>query len=289
MSVARAEYGEIFDRGYLHYDGPRQGRAQGIWALTRYSMARALGLRRSWTAKIIPILLYGAAAIPVLISIGIQAFVPQFAFLDYAAYFGAIFLLVGMFVALAAPEMVSSDRHDRLLPLYFSRPIGRTGYVLAKVLATGLLTLSISLVPAAVLWLGTGLLADDPVGAMRADLDDLGKIVLAGTGIAFYLGSIGLAIASFTSRKAVAVGIIIVGFVVSESLSVAIDEAFGDEGLARWSFALSPSRTIAAMVGGLFEMPDFTVNASLTEAVGVMAAVTALCLLIMFAWYQRRD
>jgi ATP-binding cassette, subfamily C, bacterial CydD len=30
-----------------------------------------------------------------------EAFVPQFAFLDYASYFGAIFLLVGMFVALA--------------------------------------------------------------------------------------------------------------------------------------------------------------------------------------------
>ena len=39
--------------------------------------------------------------------------------------------------------MISSDRHDRLLPLYFSRPIGRGSYVLAKLLATGLLTLSI--------------------------------------------------------------------------------------------------------------------------------------------------
>ena len=63
--------------------------------------------------------------------------------------------------------MVSSDRHDKLLPLYFSRPIGRGPYVLAKLLGTGLLTLSISLLPAAILWLGTGLLAKEPLPALR--------------------------------------------------------------------------------------------------------------------------
>ncbi|HLL51145.1 MAG TPA: hypothetical protein VK356_10795, partial [Thermomicrobiales bacterium] len=122
MSASTGQYGEIFDRGYLHYTGPRLGQLHAIWALTRYSMARALGIRRPWTAKIIPMLLYAAVAIPVLIAIGIRAFLPAVEFLDYAAFFGAIFLLVGIFVAMIAPEMMSSDRHDRLLPLYFSRP-----------------------------------------------------------------------------------------------------------------------------------------------------------------------
>jgi ABC-2 type transport system permease protein len=290
MSAAPSQYGEIFDRGYLHYDGPRMGQAHTIWALARYSIARALGVRRPWTAKIIPMLLYGAAAIPVLIAIGIRAFVPQFQFLNYPELFGAIFMLVGIFVALIAPEMVSSDRHDRLLPLYFSRPIGRAGYVTAKLLATGLLTLSMSLLPAVALWLGNGLLADDPLAAMRDNLDDLGRIVIAGTLIAFYLGTIGLVIASFTSRKSVAVGIIVLGFVISESLSFAISEAFGEDGaLARWAFALSPSRTTGALVAGLFDVSDFMSNASTLEAIGVMAAVTLICCLVIFAWYQRRD
>jgi ABC-2 type transport system permease protein len=290
MSAAPGQYGEIFDRGYLHYVGPRLGQAQAIWALARYSMARALGLKRPWTAKIIPLLLYGAVAIPVLISIGIRAFVPQFQFLDYPSFFGAIFLLEGMFVALIAPEMMSSDRHDRLLPLYFSRPIGRSAYVVAKLLATGLLTLTMSLLPAIALWLGNGLLADAPLVAMRDNLDDLGKIIVAGTLIAFYLGAIGLAISSFTSRKSVAVGVIVLGFVISESLSLAISEAFGDEGgWTRWAFVLSPSRTIAALVAGLFEVPDFINDATLYEATGIMVAVTAFCCAIMFAWYQRRD
>jgi ABC-2 type transport system permease protein len=290
MNAAPSQYGEIFDRGYHHYNGPRLGRANAIWALARYSMARSLGMRRPWTAKIIPMLLYAAVAIPVLIAIGIRAFFPAFIFLAYPEFFGAIFLLVGIFVALIAPEMMSSDRHDRLLPLYFSRPLGRGPYVLAKLLATGLLTLSMSLLPAVVLWLGNGLLAPEPLPALRASLDDLGRIVVAGTMIAFYLGAIGLTISSFTGRKSVAVGVIILGFVLSESLAIAIMQAFRDRpDVARWSMVISPSRTIATLVGQLFGEPDIGSDVSLNAALGVMAAVIAICCAVMFAWYQRRD
>jgi ABC-2 type transport system permease protein len=229
-------------------------------------------------------------AIPVLIAIGIRAFFPAFQFLDYPEFFGAIFLLVGIFVALIAPEMMSSDRHDGLLPLYFSRPIGRGAYLLGKLLATGLLTLSMSLVPAVVLWLGNGLLASEPLPALRASLDDLGRIIVAGTMIAFYLGAIGLLISSFTGRKSVAVGVIILGFVLSESLSLAISEALRDQpDLARWALVLSPSRTIVALVGGLFGEPELSGDVPLNAALGVMATVIAICCAVMFAWYQRRD
>ena len=290
MSATTGQYGEIFDRGYLHYTGPRLGQLHAIWALTRYSMARALGIRRPWTAKIIPMLLYAAVAIPVLIAIGIRAFLPAVEFLDYAAFFGAIFLLVGIFVAMIAPEMMSSDRHDRLLPLYFSRPIGRGSYVLAKLLATGLLTLSMSVVPAIVLWFGNGLLADEPLPALRDSLGDLGRIVVAGTMIAFYLGAIALMISSFTGRKSIAVGVIILGFVLTESLSLAISEALQDQpDMARWVTVLSPARTIASMVGQLFDEPDLETGIPLNATLGVMAAVVAICCVVMFAWYQRRD
>jgi ABC-2 type transport system permease protein len=290
VSAASNQYGEIFDRGYLHYSGPRLGQAHAIWALARYSMARALGIRRSWTAKIIPLLLYAAVAIPVAMAIGIRAFFPAFEFLDYASFFGAIFLLEGIFVATIAPEMMSSDRHDKVLPLYFSRPIGRGSYVLAKLLGTGVLTLTMALVPAAVLWLGNGLLAREPLLALRESLDDLGRIVVAGTMISFYLGAIALTISSFTGRKSVAVGVIILGFVLSESLSLAITEALRDQPeLARWAFALSPSRTIATMVGGLFGEVEIAADVPLNAALGVMAAVIAICCAIMFLWYRRHD
>lgn len=288
MTASTSDYGEVFDRGYRHYTGPRLGAPHAIWALARYSMARALGIRRSWTAKIVPMVLYGAASIPVAIAIGIRAFVPGFEFLDYPSLFTAIFLLVGIFVATVAPEMVSSDRHDRLLPLYFSRPIGRTSYVLAKLLATGILTLTISLVPVVALWLGNGLLSDEPLATMRAGLGDLGRIVLAGAMISFYLGAIGLLISSLTGRKSVAVGVIILGFVLTESLAFAIAEALRDQpDLERWIFVLSPSLTIATMVDGLFGNVEISADVPLFVVLAVMAAVIASCCLTMFAWYRR--
>jgi hypothetical protein len=162
--------------------------------------------------------------------------------------------------------------------------------VLAKLLATGLLTLSMSLLPAVVLWLGNGLLAPEPLPALRAGLEDLGRIVIAGTMIAFYLGAIGLSISSFTGRKSVAVGVIILGFVLSESLAVAILEALRDQpDLARWSVLISPSRTIATLVGQLFGEAEIGADISLNVALGIMAAVIAICCAVMFAWYRRRD
>jgi ABC-2 type transport system permease protein len=289
MSAASRQYGEIFDRGYVHYDGPRLGQQHAIWALARYSMARALGLRRSWTAKIIPLLLYAAVAVPVVISVGVRSFFPAADLFGYPEYFAGIYLVEGVFVAMIAPEMMSSDRHDHVLPLYFSRPIGRSAYVVAKLIGAGILTLSMSLLPAVVLWLGTGLLSKDPLAALQGSLDDLGRIVVAGTMIAFYLGAIGLTIASFTGRKSVAVGVTILGFVISETLAVAILQALRDQPeLGRWSFALSPSRTIGAMVSELFGQDVFE-GIPLSASLGVMAWVIAICLIIMFVWYRRRD
>jgi len=64
---APLQYGEVFDRGYAHYDGRRQGRLAAWWSLTTYSMKRALGLRKRWTAKVLPFCLYVAAIIPVVV------------------------------------------------------------------------------------------------------------------------------------------------------------------------------------------------------------------------------
>ena len=251
VSPAIAErYGEVFDRGYQHYEGSRHGRAGSIWALTRFSMARAMGLKKSWTAKVIPILVYIGAAMTAIIPIGIESFTDQVV-LTYDQFFNIIFLLIGVFVATIAPEMLCGDRRENVLSLYFSRPITRLDYVLAKLLATALLTLTVTFVPAFVLWLGRNLLADSPLSALGNHLGDLLRIMLAGILIAFYLGAGGLMIASFTGRKAIAVAVTIVGFLVLETLANTLLEVVP----ARWEnlvILLSPTNTISAFLTRLF-------------------------------------
>ena len=77
---AESRYGEVFDRGYRRYDGPRRGRMGAITSLIGYSMKRAMGIRKSWTAKVLPFLLYVAITIPLIVQIGISAIVPDLEF-----------------------------------------------------------------------------------------------------------------------------------------------------------------------------------------------------------------
>ncbi len=247
-------YGEVFDRGYQHYEGSRHGRAGSVWALARFSMNRAMGIKKSWTAKVIPILVYIGAFMTAIIPVGIESFTGQVV-MPYDQFFGIIFLLIGVFVATIAPEMLCGDRRENVLSLYFSRPITRLDYVLSKLLATALLTLTVTFVPAFVLWLGRSLLADAPLSALGNNLDDLLRIALAGLLIASYLGAGGLMIASFTGRKAIAVAVTIVGFLVLETLANTLLAVVS----YRWEnlvILLSPSNTVAAFLAQLFPGVD---------------------------------
>ena len=47
-------YGEVFDRGYQHYTGERLGRSYAVRRLIIFSIRGGLGIKKRWTAKILP-------------------------------------------------------------------------------------------------------------------------------------------------------------------------------------------------------------------------------------------
>ena len=59
--------GEVFDLGYQHYKGPREGRMRARKALWMNGVRTALGLGRGSRAKILPVLLFVTAMIPALV------------------------------------------------------------------------------------------------------------------------------------------------------------------------------------------------------------------------------
>ncbi len=187
-------FGEVYDRGYQRYDGPRPGRKHAFQALTSYSMRRALGSKKSWTAKVVPTLMYIAAGLMIAIALGIRAFFDEADVITYWDYFGLIFVILAVFLAGIAPEMLCNDRHENVLPLYFARAITHLDYLLSKLLGTTILTLTITLVPTFVYWLGRQLLDDSPVTAMKDNADDLGRIIVMSGLTAIYLSAIALMI-----------------------------------------------------------------------------------------------
>ena len=171
-------YGEIYDLGYRHYDGPRLGRSQAIRSLIVYSIKRGLGIKKRWTSKIMPIFLYVASYAPALIAAGIMGFAPDAAEFDYLSLNGFIMPALLIFAAGLAPEMLSDDRRENVLPLYFSRALTRLDYLLAKMAAMGLLMGTIAFGPPLLLFIATSLLDSNPLSYMGDNVTDIGRIAL---------------------------------------------------------------------------------------------------------------
>lgn len=288
-----ARYGEVFDRGYAHYSGARLGRPQAFRSLVGYSIKRAMGVRKPWTAKVLPFLLYTAAVIPLIVMIGISAIAPDVEFASYTGYLFAIFSILGIFVATAAPEMVCVDRRERTLPLYFSRSITRSDYVLAKVLAMTILTGTLSVLPCVILWLGRQLVADAPGQAMRDNAGDLGRVLIVGSLMALVLGTGGLFVSSLTDRKGVAVTVIIIGFVIVTSVANVAGELLDDYEWSRYLILASIVDTFQGVSAHYFDDIDngFVERAdlSLRFYLGYLGALVVTCVLLMRWRYSPRD
>ena len=151
--------GVIHDIGYQHYAGPRLGRAAIIRALCWHSLRSAFGIGRGAKAKIIPVIMFVALCLPavanaVAVAQGNPRLVP------YDTYvFQLRVLVMIIFIAAQAPELVSRDLRSHVLPLYFSRPIRRADYPLAKLAAFIIACLIMIEIPELLLYLGTVLQA----------------------------------------------------------------------------------------------------------------------------------
>lgn len=296
-----SRYGEVFDRGYAHYDGPRRGRRGAITSLIGYSMKRAMGIRKSWTAKVMPFILYVAATIPLIVMVGILAVLKQMGegidasdFVSYSSYFGGIFTILGLFVAICAPEMICVDRHERTLPLYFSRAINRGDYVFAKIAAMTLLAMTMTALPGTLLWLGQQLTEDHARQAMADNIDDLGKVIVLGVLTSLMFGTMGLMVSSFTNRKGVAIAIILIGFLVVGGVGQGLAVALEDYDWGKWFLLMDISVVVSALSDHFFD--DINNNAQLDrldlsqpQAILIMLGISLVAALILRWRYATRD
>ncbi len=243
---------EIYDRGYRHYEGSREGRPHAIRALVVYSIKRGLGIKKRWTAKIIPIILYLFAFFPVIIIIGIRAFAGQLAAgFNYQTLYDLLATILLVFAAATAPEMLCDDRRQHVLPLYFSRAISRGDYLVAKISALGILMGTIALIPAFILFLGITFLANSPVNYFFKHIVDLLRIVADGSLISIFFAAIGLLISSFTERKSVAAAVYIGAVLLISGFVAGLFNAING-GWHRYLVLLSPVVVPQALTSWIF-------------------------------------
>lgn len=224
---APAPAARIYDIGYEPYTGPRQGRRRACWALYAATLRTAFGIGRGGKAKIIPFTLLGLILIPALVGVGITTLVGDALNpIAYQNYFELTSLLLTLFVTVVAPELLCPDRRQRVLNLYFARPISRLDYAVMKGAALISALLVMCLTPQAVLFIGTTFARDAGLEYVRDNWDVIPKILGAALTLSLFLAAISLAVASATSRRIFAAGGIIALFLISTAVSNAIWEIF---------------------------------------------------------------
>lgn len=233
--------GAIYDLGYRGYDGPRLGRPYAIATLFWASLRAAYALKRSGRAKIVPWGLAGLLVAPAAVSVAIAALAPGApAPYDYDNYLWGTQILLAIFVAAQAPELVSSDQRNNVLSLYFSHALERSDYALAKLGALTAAILGMALVPMLLLFIGRVLLAADVVEAFSNEVDNLPQVIGAPLIFAVPLAALSLAIAAYTPRRAYATGAIIAVFIVSAAIGGILGEAVTTGPLGNLSQLLNP-------------------------------------------------
>ncbi len=221
--------GVIHDIGYRHYTGPRLGRPGIIRALVWHSLRSSVGIGRGAKAKIIPVIAFVAMCLPAVVN-AVSVAEGGHRLVPYDTYnFQLRVLIMIIFVAAQAPELVSRDLRSHVLPLYFSRPLHRLDYPLAKLIAFILACLALIEIPLLLLYLGTIASAGGP-SAIWAQTRALIPGLLIGLLWAVLLASIGLALASLSGRRAYATGSIAIYFFLTWILAGLLESISGGRG-----------------------------------------------------------
>ncbi len=213
-----AATGVIHDLGYRRYDGRRLGRRRIVAALTWHSFRSAFGFGRGAKAKIVPVIAFLALCLPAVVNAFAMS-KGQSRVVSYDTYLSTLRILVmTVFCAVLAPELVSRDLRSRVLPLYFSRPIRSGDYPLAKYLAFTAACLVMIDVPLLLLYGGT--IANVHGGAaVWAQTRALIPGLLVGLMWSVVLAAVSLFLASLTGRRAFATGTVAIFFLLTFTLS----------------------------------------------------------------------
>ncbi len=206
--------GVIHDIGYQRYTGPRLGRGPVFGALYLHGLRTVFGFGRSAKAKIFPWLVVAIVIVVAAVVAAVRSQIGQVV-ITYAQFADTMSWLIIFFVAVAAPELVSRDLRSGVLPLYFSRPLARSDYPLAKLLALVTALWLLLGGPQLVMFLGAAFTLDEgPQGVWNELLDLLPGLLYAGLWAAVF-GAIGLLVAALTGKRAFAAGGIVAVFLMT--------------------------------------------------------------------------
>ncbi len=234
----QARTGTVFDIGYQRYAGEREGRKRSRLAVYKDGVRIALGLGRGPRAKVLPWFFIGVLSFIGLVMAMVAGAAARLGGPDAAAqlpshgdYYGIAAIIIFVFAAVVAPELLCRDRREGTINLYLVRPLTGGDYVAGRWLAFFSVMLVTVWLPQIVLFLGLSGGAADPLAYTRENWLDIPKFLASGVVMAVYATTIALLVAAFTLRRAYAsvflVGLFIITTPFTLGLSQEIDGPVG--------------------------------------------------------------
>lgn len=262
----------ILDRGYRTYGGPRSGVPGAVSTLFRHSIQRALGLRRSPWAKILPFASVAISYVPAIVFIGLVALLPEedvvgIELPTYGDYFPFIAAAIILFIAFVGPEVLCTDRRTGMLGVYLASPLTRDTYLAAKALATFTVLSLVTVGPPLLMLVAyviQGVGPDGPAGVAGS----LVRILVAGGVLSALYTGVSMGVSALTDRKAFATAALLLLVVVSSTfLSVVIEVTGISDGFYSLSLLAGPFSLVQLIHGEPADIGGLTLPAALGGAV----------------------
>ena len=225
--------GTVFDIGYRSYTGRREGRGRARLAVYKDGLRAALGLGRGGRAKILPwffvSVLAAIALVMALVAgaadrLGGPGTAVRIDLPSHSDYNGIASILMFVFAALVAPELLCRDRRDGTINLYLVRPLTGADYVVARWAAFLTVMIAAAWLPQIILFLGLSMGDPKPMVYLSTHWLDVPRFLLAGVAMAAYATTLAMLTASFTTRRAYASVFLVGLFVITTPFTVGLAE-----------------------------------------------------------------
>lgn len=281
----------ILDRGYRRYEGPRRGVPGAMRSVVIAGIQRALGIKRTFGAKIFPALAVLIAFIPAIVFVGLAVFIPedvraQGILPSYSEYYAFILSAIVLFAAFVAPELLCTDRRSGMIGLYLASPLTRDTYLISKGIAILLVLSVVTLGPPLLMLVAFTVIGLGPDGPV-AYLSLLGRMVVAAFAVSGLHTALSLAISSVTDRKGVAAAafilVVLVTNAAADTLSLEADAPY----LFLIDLASLPFELVTRIYGGT---PEWGAQAADLATLPILAAYlgwTLACLALVRWRYQK--
>ena len=228
--------GTVFDIGYQHYTGRREGRNRSRAAVFKDGIRTALGLGRGGRAKILPWLFIVVLAAIALIMALVAGAANHFGGPGAAAkanlpshsdYYGIASIIMFVFAALVAPELLCRDRREGVITLYLVRPLTGSDYIISRWAAFLTVMTAAAWLPQIILFLGLSMSDPHPVSYLGQHWLDIPRFLAAGLVMAAYATTLAMLTASFTTRRAYASVFLVGLFVITAPFTVGLAQEIG--------------------------------------------------------------